>query len=121
MDQKTKTFTGVHVVAEQDAMIQESQGAIADRTREHLTATDAAIVRFRRTMLAGAKDLANGNPPRAPWHHENYRLRSGSWIASEGTPFAEIMKERFGDPVERCQAAKGIGRETCRERVCQYV
>src|SRR3546814_13983603 len=56
MDQKTKTFTGVHGVAEQDAMIQESQGAIADRTREHLTATDSAIVRFLPTMLAGAKD-----------------------------------------------------------------
>ena len=106
MDQKTKTFTGVQGVAEQDAMIQESQGAIADRTREHLTATDAAIVRFRRTMLAGAKALADGNPPQAPWHHESYRLRSGSWIASEGTPFEEIMKERFGDPVGRVQAAK---------------
>jgi len=106
MDQKHKTFTGVHGVAEQDAMIQESQGAIADRTREHLTATDAAIVRFRRTVLAGAKALANGDPPQAPWRHDSYRLRSGSWVASEGTPFEDIMKERFGDPVGRVQAAK---------------
>ena len=32
-------------------MAQDSQGLIADRTREHLTATDVAIVRFRRLML----------------------------------------------------------------------
>ncbi|MCY1548824.1 hypothetical protein D9M68_849580 [compost metagenome] len=106
MDQKHRTFTGVHGVAEQDAMIQESQGAIADRTREHLTATDAAIVRFRRTVLAGAKALANGDPPQAPLLHESYRLRSGSWVANEGTPFEEIMKERFGDPTGRMPAAR---------------
>jgi len=41
-------------------MVQESQGAIADRTREHLTPTDAAIVRFRRIMLTGAKALGDG-------------------------------------------------------------
>src|SRR5258708_27509761 len=45
-EQKHRTFTGVRGIAEQDAMVQESQGAIADRTREHLTAGDAAVVRF---------------------------------------------------------------------------
>ena len=100
-DQKHKTFTGVRGVAEQDAMIQESQGAIADRTREHLTATDAAIVRFRRTLMAGARALAQGEEPQAPWRHESYRLRSGSWVAEEGTPFEAIMEERFGDRTGR--------------------
>ncbi|OZI60778.1 Rieske 2Fe-2S domain-containing protein [Bordetella genomosp. 11] len=95
-EQKHKTYTGVRGVAEQDAMIQESQGRIADRTREHLTATDAAIVRFRRTLIAGARALAQGIEPQAPWRHQAYRLRSGSWIAAQGRSFEDIMQERFG-------------------------
>jgi phthalate 4,5-dioxygenase len=95
-NQKHVTFTGVRGVAEQDAMIQDSQGRIADRTVEHLSASDAAIVRFRRAMLGGAKALESGTPPAAPYHHESYRLRSGSWIAAEGVSFEQVMLERFG-------------------------
>jgi phthalate 4,5-dioxygenase oxygenase subunit len=103
--QKHESYTGVRGVAEQDAMIQESQGAIADRTLEHLTATDAAIVRFRRMMLSGAKSLRDGQEPIAPARHQSYRLRSGSWVASEGTPFERVMVERFGDPAGRIVTA----------------
>ena len=82
-------------------MIQDSQGRIADRTLEHLSASDAAIVKFRRVMLAGAKALADGVEPQAPDRPQAYRLRSGSWFASEGIPFEQVMLERFGDPVGR--------------------
>ena len=34
--QKTKSYTGIKGVSEQDAAVQDSQGPIADRTREHL-------------------------------------------------------------------------------------
>jgi hypothetical protein len=98
-EQRDLTFTGVRGLAEQDAMIQDSQGLVADRSREHLTATDAAIVRFRRTVLEGARALQAGHPPPAPGKHEAYRLRSGSWVAAEGVPFEVVMQERFGDPV----------------------
>lgn len=97
--QRHISFTGVRGVAEQDAMIQDSQGRIADRTKEHLTASDAAIVRFRRAVLGGAKALLDGCEPEAPKKHHAYRLRSGSWIAAEGVPFEQVMRERFGDPV----------------------
>jgi len=73
------------------------------RTREHLTPTDAAIVRFRRAVLAGAKALTDGKLPQAPWRHESYRLRSGSWIADENSPFEAIMQERFGNPTGQVQ------------------
>jgi phthalate 4,5-dioxygenase oxygenase subunit len=96
--QKHQTFTGIRGVAEQDAMIQDSQGRIADRTREHLSASDAAIVRFRRTVLEGARMLDAGTAPAAPFLHRSYRLRSGSWIASEGVTFEQVMRERFGHP-----------------------
>jgi phthalate 4,5-dioxygenase oxygenase subunit len=99
--QKHISFTGVRGVAEQDAMIQDSQGRIADRTQEHLSASDAAVVRFRRAVLGGAKALAAGTEPQEPLKHEAYRLRSGSWFASEGVSFEQVMLERFGDPVGR--------------------
>jgi phenylpropionate dioxygenase-like ring-hydroxylating dioxygenase large terminal subunit len=100
-NQKHLTFTGVRGVAEQDQMIQESQGPVADRTAENLTPTDAAVVRFRRVMLEAAKALAAGREPAAPWRHDAYRLRSGSWVAAEGVPFEQVMRERFGDPIGR--------------------
>lgn len=105
--QKHVSYTGVRGVAEQDAMIQDSQGRIADRTLEHLSASDAAIVKFRRVMLAGAKELAGGVEPQAPGRPQAYRLRSGSWLASEGTPFEQVMLERFGDPVGRIGDGQG--------------
>ena len=101
--QANESFTGVRGLAEQDAMIQESQGLVADRTREHLTATDAAVVRFRRTVLEGAEQLASGHAPEAPFHNQYYHSRPGSWIAAEGTPFEDVMRERFGDRLGRMQ------------------
>jgi len=41
--QKTKSYTGITGVSEQDAVVQDSQGPIADRTREHLGPTDLGI------------------------------------------------------------------------------
>ena len=103
--QKSTTYSGVKGLAEQDSMIQHSQGAIADRTRETLTATDAAVVRFRNVMLEGAKALAAGNEPAAPGLHAAYRTRPGSWIADQGKSFEEVMLERFHDPLGRVSDA----------------
>ena len=101
-DQRNVSYTGVKGLAEQDLMIQESQGRIVDRSQEVLTATDAAVVRFRRTLLEGAKALAtSGKEPAAPWQAEAYRVRPGSWIAAEDTSFEDVLMERFDDPLGR--------------------
>jgi hypothetical protein len=95
-EQKHRSFTGVRGIAEQDAMAQDSQGLIADRTREHLTPTDIGIVRFRRLMLDAAKALREGKEPAAAQRHESYRLRSGGAVLPADLPFDEVMRERFG-------------------------
>jgi len=96
--QRDVSFTGVRGVAEQDAMIHDSQGQIADRSRDHLSPSDAAIVRFRRLMLAEARALADSHQePAAPMQAEAYCLRSGSWLAADDVPFEQVMLERFGD------------------------
>ena len=100
-EQKHRSFTGVRGIAEQDAMAQDSQGLIADRTSEHLSATDIAIVRFRQAMLQGARALAEGTEPQAPRRAAAYRLRAGGALAPAELPFEEVMRRRFGTAAGR--------------------
>lgn len=95
-EQKHHSFTGIRGIAEQDTMAQESQGVIADRTKEHLTATDVAVVRFRRLMLREARALRDGKEPSAAQHPSGYRLRSGGAVLSSELSFEEVMMQRFG-------------------------
>ena len=101
VDQKLRTFTGIRGVSEQDACIQDSQGLIADRTREHLGLTDLAIIQFRRLMLQSARELRGGVEPAAAANGPAYNVRSGGAVAPGALPFAQVMDARFGDAVGR--------------------
>jgi phenylpropionate dioxygenase-like ring-hydroxylating dioxygenase large terminal subunit len=64
--QKTVNFTGMEdSTPVQDAAMQESMGAIADRRKEHLSGSDAAIIRMRRRLLQAAEalELRGAVPP----------------------------------------------------------
>lgn len=95
-EQKHRSFTGVRGIAEQDAMAQDSQGLILDRTREHLSPTDVGVVRFRRVMLESAKALRDGREPAAAQRHDQYNVRAGGAMANSGVPFEDVMRNRFG-------------------------
>lgn len=99
VEQKHRSFTGIKGVSEQDACIQDSQGFIADRTREHLGPTDLGIVRFRRMMLDNARALADGKAPGAAARPESYNVRAGGTVAKAALPLDQVMVARFGDPV----------------------
>jgi phthalate 4,5-dioxygenase len=99
--QKNQTYSGVKGLAEQDMMIQYSQGRIADRTKEILTTTDAAVVHFRNKVLEGAKALAVGKEPVAPFQHAAFCTRPGSWIAKDGIEMEDVMTERFNHRLGR--------------------
>jgi phenylpropionate dioxygenase-like ring-hydroxylating dioxygenase large terminal subunit len=95
--QKNGSFTGIQGVSEQDAAIQNSQGPIVDRTREHLLATDIGIVKFRQYMLGCARALENENVlPLAVEQPDAYAVRSGGWVAAPEKKLSEVMQERFG-------------------------
>jgi phenylpropionate dioxygenase-like ring-hydroxylating dioxygenase large terminal subunit len=100
-EQRLRSFTGIEGVSEQDAAIQDSQGFIADRTREHLGPTDVGIVRFRRLMLESARAAAGGAAPSAAANAESYRVRAGGTVAPASQSLAQAMTERFGDPLGR--------------------
>ncbi len=103
--QRNVSFTGISGFADQDIMVQQSQGLIADRTQENLTASDIAIVRFRHRVLAGAKALANGEEPSEPWCAEAYCTRPGSWFSAETNDFEAVMIQRFGNAQGRAPLA----------------
>jgi len=92
--QRTQSFTGIRGISEQDACIQDSQGRIYDRTKEHLGTTDVAIIEFRRLMLKMARDLREGQEPRQARESGVYLVRSGAAVAPRETPFAEVAKDR---------------------------
>jgi phthalate 4,5-dioxygenase oxygenase subunit len=95
--QKTVSYTGIEGVSEQDAAIQDSQGAIADRNREHLFATDAGVVKFRRAILKAMRDLADREvEPAAANRPGGYKMRSGGWVTRRDKTLSQVMLERFG-------------------------
>ena len=62
--QKTETFTGIDGINVQDRAIQESMGAIVDRSREHLGPADRAVIQARRLLLEAVRTVAQGGTPR---------------------------------------------------------
>lgn len=94
--QKTLSFTGISGVSDQDAAIQDSQGPVQDRSREHLGPTDVGIVEFRKLVVAAARALQQGEPPRAAAASPRYAVRAGGWIAAPEKDLAAVMTERFG-------------------------
>ena len=56
-------WSGVVGINPQDFAVAEGMGPILDRSREHLGATDVAIIRYRRRMLDAARALDAGQEP----------------------------------------------------------
>ena len=94
--QKTESFTGIMGVSEQDAAIQDSQGPIQDRTREHLGPTDIGVVEFRKMVMGAARALASGAGPKQANNARRYAVRAGGWITGPDKDLEQAMVERFG-------------------------
>jgi phenylpropionate dioxygenase-like ring-hydroxylating dioxygenase large terminal subunit len=63
-EQQTTTYTGMGAdINVHDQWAVESQGAVQDRTREHLGYSDKAIVANRRLLVAAIEQVAQGNTP----------------------------------------------------------
>jgi phthalate 4,5-dioxygenase len=61
--QRTKSYTGIAGINNQDLAVQESMGRVADRSREHLGSTDRAVITCRQIMLDAVKNVAEGIDP----------------------------------------------------------
>jgi nitrite reductase/ring-hydroxylating ferredoxin subunit len=111
--QKHSTFSGIEGISEQDSAAQESQGRIADRSRELLGPTDLGVVRFRRLLLGAARALQDGHEPAAASRPSAYHVRSGAIVTAAAKPFEDVLLERFASldgavpspPADRAVAA----------------
>ena len=61
--QMKNKWSGIKGVVMEDMAMAMSQGAIADRSREHLVPADQAVVRCRRQLLESARRVAEGGDP----------------------------------------------------------
>jgi nitrite reductase/ring-hydroxylating ferredoxin subunit len=89
--QKHETFSGIpnNMGRAQDAAMTDSMGAVVDRTEEHLGTTDTAIIRMRRRLIQGARELQQGIEPYAAMHPEVYRVRSGGALLPRDVFFTD--------------------------------
>ena len=89
--QRTETFSGIptSMGRAQDAAMTDSMGVIVNRTEEHLGTTDSAIIRMRRRLIQGARDLQNGIEPYAAMHPEVFKVRSGGALLPRDVFFTD--------------------------------
>jgi phthalate 4,5-dioxygenase oxygenase subunit len=71
------SFSGLRGVQVQDQAVQESMGAIYDRTREHLGTSDVAVIRWRRLMLDSVRRFQDGGTPVGLERPVPYRVLKG--------------------------------------------
>jgi phthalate 4,5-dioxygenase oxygenase subunit len=73
--QRDGLYSGIVSVPDQDAAVQESMGALVDRSKELLGRSDRAVIMFRRKILQLADDCASGKPPEAAKHGDWFNVR----------------------------------------------
>jgi len=92
-EQRTRSFTGIKGISEQDMSIQESMGKVSPRWKEHLGTTDKAILEFRRLMLAACRNLMEGKEPPQPHNPDAYRARSAAIVIDKTVPWEDGSME----------------------------
>ena len=98
-----KSYTGMRGLGVQDCAIQESMGPIADRTLEHLGASDSAIIQIRRLLLQTLRAHEAGETPPG-LDPRSYRARSTRFVLNEGEPFRDMVERQLGATVEPAYA-----------------
>jgi phthalate 4,5-dioxygenase oxygenase subunit len=92
---KLGDFTGIRGIPMQDMAMWETMGAIADRSRERLGASDLAIVEFRRIMVAAAQRAAQGGAVigAGERHGPKAKLSAFEGIVPKGTDWRTLGVE----------------------------
>lgn len=93
-----RSFSGIYGINTEDFAVQESMGAIVDRSREHLGASDLAVIHFRRTIIEAAERLArDGAPPVGLAQPVDCRkLASGEGMTPIGADWRSLFPDATG-------------------------
>ncbi len=87
------SFSGIEGIAMQDASLQESMGAIQDRTRENLVGTDNGIIMMRQRLMKAARALAEKGEAPPGLAPEHQRVRSAAVVLPRELPFKEAARD----------------------------
>jgi phthalate 4,5-dioxygenase oxygenase subunit len=94
-------YTGIDTgVQTQDMAMVETMGAISDRTREHLGASDAGIIHWRESLVRAVKGFAAGETPRgldppAPYH----QIAGVGALVDKGADWRSVLWSAQQEPV----------------------
>ena len=98
--QKTINYTGMDDSNPlQDGAIQETMGAILDRTIEHLGSADAMIIRVRRRLLEALQAHAQGTVPPGVDQPVAYRRRGVQVTLAPGSNWYQLTEEMVHEVV----------------------
>jgi phthalate 4,5-dioxygenase oxygenase subunit len=85
-------FSGVIGAAIQDRVVQESMGPVYDRSREHLGASDKAVVFYRRLILRKLREMDEGRPLPGLDPDLNFDQRAGSVYMPADQPWQDAVR-----------------------------
>jgi 5,5'-dehydrodivanillate O-demethylase len=78
---------------DQDDAVINSQGLIADRTQEHLGASDKGVVMLRRMMRDAIEDVQAGRDPKAVVRTRHEIIRFDCWKRGLGSVPGQLRKQ----------------------------
>lgn len=89
---RTRMFCGIPGFGVQDKAIQESQGPIVDRTREHIGASETGIIRVRTRLISAARALRDHRTAPPGLEPSLFLVRSASVVLPAGANWVEAAK-----------------------------
>jgi len=100
MDRKAQRegllYSGIEGIGMQDASLQESMGAIQDRTKENLVSTDNGIIMARQRLIKAARALAENPDFVLPGlDPEHQKVRSVAMLIKRDVHYKEGATEHF--------------------------
>jgi phthalate 4,5-dioxygenase oxygenase subunit len=89
---KLGNFTGIKGIPNQDIAMWESMGAISDRTKERVGASDFAVVEFRRLMVEAARTFRDTGVAlgRTDPHMPHVKIASFEGVVPKGTDWRTL-------------------------------
>ena len=92
---RTRMYCGIPGFGVQDQAVQESQGAIVDRSQERLGSSDTAIIHVRRRMMAAARALYDHGTPAPGGNPRSFLVRSTSVVLAPGENWVDGAMARM--------------------------
>jgi phenylpropionate dioxygenase-like ring-hydroxylating dioxygenase large terminal subunit len=89
---ETGNFSGVVGAAIQDRAVQESMGAVFDRTQEHLGTSDKAVIFYRRLILRKLQEMDEGKSLPGTAQGLDFNQRAASVYMPTGAPWQEAVR-----------------------------